>query len=244
MKIQAFILHRIRSQMFNFLWGGSSKIKGIHLENWKLLFHPLANGGWNIKDLNFFSEALRLKNLWNVLMGSGLWSYVIKSKYLKHLSVANLLRLGVYQIQNTSAIWNGFLQILDWITSVACSRVGNGASIRIGIDLIAGMEQYSALSMGLIHYLNDYRLHTLDQIRVDWLASYSGKFWMNADEMELGGIWNTEWELYTHSLSALGIRFTSTEDQLVWATNKKNGMVTVKLAYLYILKQNRLWMLL
>ena len=72
---------------------------------------------------------------------------------------------------------------------------------------------------------------------------------MDADELELGGNWKIEWELYTHSLSMLGIRITSPEDRLVWVENKKNGMVTVKLAYRYImeksnnLQHNRFWML-
>ena len=96
MKIPTSILHRIISLMFNFLWAGSFEKKSIHLENWKLLSHPFANSGWNIEDLKFFNEVLMLKNLWNVLMGNGLWSCVIKEKYLNHLSVTDWLRLGVY----------------------------------------------------------------------------------------------------------------------------------------------------
>ena len=60
------------------------------------------------------------------------------------------------------------------------------------------------------------------------------KSWSWEEIGKLSGNFNT------HSLSALGIKFTSMEDRLVWATNKKNGMVTVKLAYMYILEKSNI----
>ena len=63
---------------------------------------------------------------------------------------------------------------------------------------------------------------------------------MNTDELELGGHWKIEWELYTHSLSALGIRLTSHEDRLVWSAIKNNGKVTAKMAYMYIMERSNI----
>ena len=68
-----------------------------------------------------------------------------------------------------------------------------------------------------------------------------------ADELELGGQWKDEWELYVHYLRALGIILSTQEDCWAWSFNKKNGKVTTKLAYKYImensknLQQNRFW---
>ena len=80
-------------------------------------------------NLEHFNSTLRLKNLWRVLTVDGIWSRVIKVKYIKKMSVAEWLRKGEYLTTNTSIIWNGFLGIVCWIIKSICWRVGHGEKI-------------------------------------------------------------------------------------------------------------------
>ena len=75
-KIPPSILSQMRRLMSNFLWGGTYVSKGLHLAKWEMLTWPYAMGGWNIKDLKGFNDALRTKNPWITLTGSGLWSHI------------------------------------------------------------------------------------------------------------------------------------------------------------------------
>ena len=76
------IMNYLRSSIFNFLWWYSYGNYRSHLVDWKTLSRPYDLGGWNIKNLDWFSTTLRLKSLWLVLNGEGIWSHIVKFKYL------------------------------------------------------------------------------------------------------------------------------------------------------------------
>ena len=66
------ILQKIRRVIFNFLWGSTDLIFRYHLSNWQDLSIPKAAGGWGIKNLFFFSQALRLNVFWKAMHSNGL----------------------------------------------------------------------------------------------------------------------------------------------------------------------------
>ena len=105
--------------------------------------------------------ALRLKSLWLVLNGEGIWSLIINHKYLKNWSVVNWLRSQAFNIHCTSYIWNDFIRALSWLTRCLGWKVGNGQSIRIGVDPIAGLNSNFVLPEDLRIYLEDYDITTL-----------------------------------------------------------------------------------
>ena len=90
--IPVSVLNRLRSITFAFLWGSTGIRHKYHLTCWKQLSWPKENGGWGIKNLHWFSIALRLKNFWMVLQNERLWHDVLMGKYLKYLSVVAWLR--------------------------------------------------------------------------------------------------------------------------------------------------------
>ena len=59
--IPVSVLNKLRIMAFNFLWGSSGNKHHYHLVNWKTLAWPKEYGGWGIKNLHWFSIALRLK---------------------------------------------------------------------------------------------------------------------------------------------------------------------------------------
>ena len=69
-----------------------------HLVDWHTISRPYDLGGWNIKNLDWFSIALRLKSVWIVLKGEGIWSLIINHKYLKNWSVVEWFRTQAFNV--------------------------------------------------------------------------------------------------------------------------------------------------
>ena len=107
--IPATILQKLRSIIFNFLWGSSENNSRYHLASWRDLSWPKEYGGWGIKNLLWFSLALRLKSLWRILHSKGLWFQVLHFKYMKSSSVADWLRCKRFSSCNACVMWRGFL---------------------------------------------------------------------------------------------------------------------------------------
>ena len=97
-RMPSSILNHIKRYIFNFLWGCSQGKQRYHLADWSTISRPYALRGWNIKNIEWFSLALRTKSLWLVLNGTGLWSHTIKSKYLKNLPVDVWLRQQSFKV--------------------------------------------------------------------------------------------------------------------------------------------------
>ena len=91
-RIPKSITSRIRQCIFPFLWGSTDHKRMMHLVDWHTISRPYEYGWWNINTLEWFSISLRLKSLWTVLKGSGLWNKVIQEKYLKNIPIDGWLR--------------------------------------------------------------------------------------------------------------------------------------------------------
>ena len=94
-----------------------------------------------------------MKSCWMALNGEGIWTHIIKHKYLKDWPMDDRLRHQDFTVQGTSYIWNGFIQSLTWITSNLRWKVGDGKRIRIGVDHLAGLNSIFVLQEGLRIYL-------------------------------------------------------------------------------------------
>ena len=110
------ILNKLRKTIFLFLWGSSDGNHKLHLTSWEWVSIPVEYGGWNIKHLEWFGISLRLKNLWLLLNGNGIWSRIISHKYLKHKPWEVWIQAHKFNMSGTSYFWNGFVRILYWIT--------------------------------------------------------------------------------------------------------------------------------
>ena len=81
------ILNKLRQTIFSFLWGSSVDYQKPHLVNWETLSLPVEFGGWDIENLEWFGISLRLKSIWQLLTGTGIWSRIIAHKYFKNKSL-------------------------------------------------------------------------------------------------------------------------------------------------------------
>ena len=55
-----------------------------------------------------------------------------------------------------SVIWKGFISTITWLGKGLIWMVGNGKSIKVGVDPISGMGTCYILPQELRNYLEDY----------------------------------------------------------------------------------------
>jgi hypothetical protein len=71
---------------------------------WNTITKPSDMGGLGIRNLNFFTKALRMKKAWNILLGETLFSNLMKNLYppLQHSTIPHrisLLRDAIIQLR-------------------------------------------------------------------------------------------------------------------------------------------------
>jgi hypothetical protein len=110
--IPASVLTMLRQLIFSFLWTGSKKNRSFHLSKWEDLSKPKLMGGWGLKNLPLFHKALSTNTFWRLLTKPGLWSNVIKAKYLHHLPVHIWIRFAEVSPIKGSQSWNNLSSTL------------------------------------------------------------------------------------------------------------------------------------
>ena len=125
----------------------------------------------------------------SVLRSMGLWFQLIHIKYLKDEPWECWIYQNSFSIQNNSHIWKGFIRVLPWINHMFGWCVGDGASIKIGVDPIAGLKYHLLLLDDLRAYLYYYGISNLSQARNDGEQSISSSYWLSAEDLELEGSW-------------------------------------------------------
>ena len=175
----------------------------MHLVDRNTISKHFEYGGWNIKNLDWFGTALRLKSLWMVLSGEGTWSIIIGHKYLKNTHVHEWIGKQNFHIHGTSYFWNDFIYSLSWIARKLGWKVGDGRYIKLGLDPIAGQSSSFLLSKGLGDYLTAYAFTHLYQIHN--LSTNYQSYKLSASNLNLGGIWADQWTDYINGLAHGGI---------------------------------------
>lgn len=101
--------------------------------------------GWGIKNIFQFGSALATKSLWRGLFSKGMWSDVLKTKYLKQENVYEWIRNENKRSKGNSNSWNyllnSFLVVKDWLAW----KPMNGHNIRIGLDPMFGATSFYIL---------------------------------------------------------------------------------------------------
>ena len=77
-------------------------------------------------------------------------------------------------------------------------------------------------------------------VRPKW-AIFKGGYWLNAIDLGLSGQWADKWDSYNEVLKIVGIKLSNEKDTLVLSENKKNGVLTAKLAYEFMIKKLVIW---
>jgi hypothetical protein len=174
--------------MFKFLWSGVVGRKHFHLCSWDLLTKPKHLGGQGIQNIFIFNRALSTKSLWRVLTKVGVWSKVIKDKYIPHYYIVIWLRSTKTIISSASQTWQNLLKSLHLITHWLSWRPGSSHLVQVGIDCIMGLGKAS--------YLSRHLLSKLRRIHVTYLYTNisvcrprpPSAYWKSEEELSLVGI--------------------------------------------------------
>jgi hypothetical protein len=67
------ILDHMRKKCYRFLWVGRRVEDDIPLVKWDRIAKPKELGGWGLKNMYAFNQALVAKSLWRMLFNKGLW---------------------------------------------------------------------------------------------------------------------------------------------------------------------------
>lgn len=95
-------------------------------------------------------------------MGGGIWNDILFQKYLRNCSLIEGIRLESHTVALISVIWNGFVRTFGWISKALYWKVDSGNSVQVGVDPIVGLDMAFGLPSGMLDYLRDYGLKTLD----------------------------------------------------------------------------------
>lgn len=234
LQIPTFIINYLRKLFYNFLWTGGLDCSNLVMTRWEFLALPECYGGWGIRNLSYFSYALRLKSLWRGLFGTTLWSIILSVKYIKG-DVLNWIRNPLKVTKGTSSIWVGFIKVYSWMARDLSWRVGNGKDILVGIDPILGLDDTYTLSNEVIYTIHRFEFATLSKIKRTHKRE-NQSYWLNALEMGFQDETAMEWDRYINKLNAVGCRLTKEKYKLIWINNSATGMLNARLAYRAIIK--------
>ena len=101
---------------------------------------------------------------------------------------------------------------MSWITCQLGWKVGNGLKIRLGVDLIDGLDSSYHLREDLRDYLTDYGISNLAQAQNLEGHTNGLNCWYLATDLSLGGVWADQWLSFVNGLSHGGIRIGNHED--------------------------------
>jgi hypothetical protein len=175
--------------LITFILYGSTNIPSlVHLASWDLISRPKSLGGWGIRNIHWFSQALAFKSLWRDLFGSGLWRKAIKKKYLKGSDVVFWLRLENYKFSVASNFWRNFLSTLPLLKKWLVWSVGNGSQVLIGQDPFVGSGPHFKLLNALIQFLKSLQVFSLAHIGHGFVLNRSGsRDWLVPVDLGLAG---------------------------------------------------------
>ena len=216
-KIPKSILNMIRNIIFTFLWSVNQEKRNFHLVSWERLETPKKLGVWGIKNISLFENALVAKTLWRVLFKLGLWSEVIRRKYLKYRSVTQWIKGMNTTQKGISNIWNYMINSFHVLNDWMVWKPGNGHQIKVGEDPLIGFESFYILSNGLVNFLHDKGIYFLVQVSRVLDNDSLLQNWQFATKLGLIGDYQEEWKNYITGLNSCCFKLTKEEDQLLWS---------------------------
>lgn len=87
------ILARLQQTCNRYLWNGNQEKRIFAWVSWKKIAIPKKWGGWGLKELPSFAQALAAKMGWTLLTGNNLWTSISYHKYIWPRNILDWVRL-------------------------------------------------------------------------------------------------------------------------------------------------------
>lgn len=211
--LSANMVEDINRIIGRFLWNGSRDSHKIHLARLSSICRSKDHDGWGILDTRNFNIALLVKSFWRATNGSGIWSQIIKSKYLTRDSLHFLCHEFRFPT-SYSAIWGSFKKILGHITVRLTWLFRDGSRIPICNLNMLGLDCQTKPSDRLIHFLAHRGICHLSQTISSW--TFGALIFKNAQQLGLHDEIASEWDHIHDSLIAAGVCYSAGGDCIIW----------------------------
>jgi hypothetical protein len=122
------ILYKIKKKCFSFLWTGKHEKEGLPLIKWKKVANLKEAGGWGLTNIHIFSLAPADKSLWRLVYNEGLWGKIMKSKYLRRISMENLFRQERKSAQGGFSVWKDLVRAFPLMENGQHGRLAKGTN--------------------------------------------------------------------------------------------------------------------
>lgn len=131
-------LARLQQICNRYLWADSQDKKMFAWIGWQKIAIPKKWGGWGLKQLPLFAQALAAKMSWALITSQNLWTRLSYHKYIWPLDIMDWIRLPTWNSSGTSSFWKAIIYSMPMIRDNLAWRIRDGAQARIGIDPWAG----------------------------------------------------------------------------------------------------------
>eukprot|EP00253_Pinus_taeda_P012292 PITA_12292 len=192
-----------------YLWAGSQDKRIFAWIGWQKIAIPKKWGGWGLKDLPLFAQALAAKMSWALITSQNLWTRLSYHKYIWPLDTMDWIRLPAWNSTGASSFWKAIIYSMPMIRDNLAWRIRDGAQARIGIDPWAGSGGRHQLPCELVEYLLTHDIK-----------------------------WHQAWESYREALTESHIRITEGRDELIWSPSDA-GYYTPKDGYTLLISHKK-----
>lgn len=215
------ILHRIQQACYQFLWKVRKEGKPFAWVKWNRIATPKNEGGWGLNQLPTFAQALAAKQGWLLLKRKILWSEVITHKYIWPLSIIDWIRRPSWNRNGISVVWRAILNTIPIIRDGLLWKIGNGASVRIGIDPWTRSGNSYQLPPDLINYLNNRGIRYIGQLGDHQNSTFLSQAWFSEKNWNIPIEWDRTWQNFLQALTESHVRLNNEDDELIWGHSKK-----------------------
>jgi hypothetical protein len=140
------ILKKLDYYRSRFFWQSDEHKKKYRLAKWTILSKPKCVGGLGILNLEIQNICLLSKWIFKLLNEEGAWQDMLRNKYLKTKSLAQVTRKP-----GDSHFWAGLMDIKDKVLSLGRFAVHDGEQARFWEDIWMGNEALMVKYPSLYH---------------------------------------------------------------------------------------------
>ena len=190
--IPVAIINKLNRIMAHYLQAGGMTKHKYHLTKLDNITTLKWMGDQGILDLLWFRSILLQKEIWRGIFGEGIWSNIVKHKYLKDLDFSIWFHQDQIGTSMGSTIWHSFKKYHHYFLQNLCWVLGAGHQTLIDHDFILGISHSITFTEALIQNLHNSGIFYQNQL----ISAWNGQFfiWCIADEF--GFLYNLAGEWY------------------------------------------------
>lgn len=211
------VLENIGHICFSFLWQGKKEEVTRPWVKWERVATPKALEGWGLNIYIYkFLTALAAKCGWRLISTTNLWTKVVLQKYIAPNSLIDWIRHPQKSCKGGSIFWKSIIKSFHLVEEHLAWNVGDGNSVRIGLDPWLGNGLQHLLPQNIREHLAEQGILHLNQVtdprgttiwRQAWMSGHM--LWFPKQDIPM-------WEEYIGALTLAHIHIQDRPNELLW----------------------------